>query len=445
LKKYKEHKITKVLSGSIAEELGIEEGDILLAINDQSIEDVFDYRYLLSDEFITLLVRKNSQEEWEFEIEKEIDEDLGLVFENELMDDLKPCRNKCVFCFIDQLPPHMRKTVYFKDDDWRMSFLYGNYITLTNMSDKDFERLLFYRLSPMNISVHATDPEVRKKMLNNRFAGDILERIKRIVDAGIEVNCQIVLCKGLNDGEILEKTIKDLGRFLPGIKSTSVVPVGISKFRHELYPLIPFEKEDARAVIKIIHKWQDYFKKKYNNSFIYAADEFYLTGEVEIPEFEKYEDFPQIENGVGMVALMKHEFDEYYKTLPEVLDEYIDVSIATGVITYPFICELVDRLNQKYPNLSVRIYPITNYFFGEKITVSGLMTGQDLLGQLKHKELGSRLLLPQNAFRDNDTILLDDMYVEDLEKELNIPITIVENSGKEFIKAILNIKENSNE
>ncbi|MBM7686536.1 DUF512 domain-containing protein [Defluviitalea raffinosedens] len=445
MKKYKEHKITKVLSGSIAEELGIEEGDILLAINDQSIEDVFDYRYLLSDEFITLLVRKNSQEEWEFEIEKEIDEDLGLVFENELMDDLKPCRNKCVFCFIDQLPPHMRKTVYFKDDDWRMSFLYGNYITLTNMSDKDFERLLFYRLSPMNISVHATDPEVRKKMLNNRFAGDILERIKRIVDAGIEVNCQIVLCKGLNDGEILEKTIKDLGQFLPGIKSTSVVPVGISKFRHELYPLIPFEKEDARAVIKIIHKWQDYFKKKYNNSFIYAADEFYLTGEVEIPEFEKYEDFPQIENGVGMVALMKHEFDEYYKTLPEVLDEYIDVSIATGVITYPFICELVDRLNQKYPNLSVRIYPITNYFFGEKITVSGLMTGQDLLGQLKHKELGSRLLLPQNAFRDNDTILLDDMYVEDLEKELNIPITIVENSGKEFIKAILNIKENSNE
>ncbi|HHW66813.1 MAG TPA: DUF512 domain-containing protein [Epulopiscium sp.] len=445
MKKYKEHKITKVLSGSIAEELGIEEGDILLAINDQSIEDVFDYRYLLSDEFITLLVRKNSQEEWEFEIEKEIDEDLGLVFENELMDDLKPCRNKCVFCFIDQLPPHMRKTVYFKDDDWRMSFLYGNYITLTNMSDKDFERLLFYRLSPMNISVHATDPEVRKKMLNNRFAGDILERIKRIVDAGIEVNCQIVLCKGLNDGEILEKTIKDLGRFLPGIKSTSVVPVGISKFRHELYPLIPFEKEDAREVIKIIHKWQDYFKKKYNNSFIYAADEFYLTGEVEIPEFEKYEDFPQIENGVGMVALMKHEFDEYYKTLPEVLDEYIDVSIATGVITYPFICELVDRLNQKYPNLSVRIYPITNYFFGEKITVSGLMTGQDLLGQLKHKELGSRLLLPQNAFRDNDTILLDDMYVEDLEKELNIPITIVENSGKEFIKAILNIKENSNE
>lgn len=445
MKKYKEHKITKVLSGSIAEELGIEEGDILLAINDQSIEDVFDYRYLLSDEFITLLVRKNSQEEWEFEIEKEIDEDLGLVFENELMDDLKPCRNKCVFCFIDQLPPHMRKTVYFKDDDWRMSFLYGNYITLTNMSDKDFERLLFYRLSPMNISVHATDPEVRKKMLNNRFAGDILERIKRIVDAGIEVNCQIVLCKGLNDGEILEKTIKDLGQFLPGIKSTSVVPVGISKFRHELYPLIPFEKEDARAVIKIIHKWQDYFKKKYNNSFIYAADEFYLTGEVEIPEFEKYEDFPQIENGVGMVALMKHEFDEYYKTLPEVLDEYIDVSIATGVITYPFICELVDRLNQKYPNLSVRIYPITNYFFGEKITVSGLMTGQDLLGQLKHKELGSRLLLPQNAFRDNDTILLDDMYVEDLEKELNIPITIVEISGKEFIKAILNIKENSNE
>jgi len=445
LEKYKEHKITKVLPGSIGEELGIEEGDILLAINNQSIEDVFDYRYLLSDDFITVLVRKQSSEEWEFEIEKEINEDLGLIFENELMDQLKPCRNKCVFCFIDQLPPHMRKTVYFKDDDWRMSFLYGNYITLTNMNDKDFERLIYYRLSPMNISVHATDPEVRKKMLNNRFAGNILERIKRIIDAGIDVNCQIVLCKGLNDGEILDKTIKDLGQFLPGIKSTSVVPVGISKFRHELYPLIPFEKEDAREVIRIIHKWQDYFKKKYNNTFIYAADEFYLTGELEIPEFEEYEDFPQIENGVGMLALMKHEFEEYYETLPEALEEDIDVSIATGVITYPFICELVERLKQKYSNLTVRIYPIINYFFGERITVAGLITGQDILSQLKDKELGSRLLLPQNAFRNNDTILLDDMYAEDLEKKLDIPVTIVGTSGQEFINGILNIKENTNE
>lgn len=445
MEKFKEHKIINVISGSIAEEVGLEEGDILLAINGQSIEDVFDYRYLLSDEEITLLIRKKSSEEWEIEIEKEINEDLGLIFKNELMDELKACKNKCVFCFIDQLPPHMRKAVYFKDDDWRMSFLYGNYITLTNMSDKDIDRLIYYRLSPMNISVHATDPEVRKKMLNNRFAGDILDKIKKIVDAGIDVNCQIVLCKGLNDGEVLDKTIKDLGDFLPGIKSTSVVPVGISKFRHNLFPIQAFEKEDARKVIKIIHKWQDVFKKKYNSSFIYAADEFYLTGELEIPSIDKYEDFPQIENGVGMLSLIKHEFEEYYKTLPDEIEENVEVSIATGIITYPVIVELVDKLLQKYSNLRVYIYPIINNFFGNKITVAGLITGQDILSQLKNKDLGSRLLIPQNAFREKDTIFLDDMYVEDLENKLDIPIEIIGVSGKEFINGILNIKENTNE
>ncbi|WP_058485540.1 DUF512 domain-containing protein [Defluviitalea phaphyphila] len=446
MKRYKEHKIVKVLPQSIGEELGIEAGDILLSINNSIIEDVFDYRYLLSDEEITLLIRKNdSNEEWEFEIEKDINEDLGLVFENELMDNLKACKNKCVFCFIDQLPPHMRKTVYFKDDDWRMSFLNGNYITLTNMSDEDIDRLIYYRLSPMNISIHATDPEVRKKMLKNPTAGDFLGKIKRMVDAGIEVNGQIVLCKGLNDGNILDKTIRDLEQFLPNMKSTSVVPVGLSKFRDNLYPLEPFTKEDAREVIEIIHKWQDYYKAKYNNTFIYAADEFYLTGEIEVPDYKRYEDFPQIENGVGMIALMKHEFNEYFKKLPDKLEENIEISMATGVITYPFIKELVNKLENKYSNLKVYIYPIINYFFGEQITVAGLMTGQDILNQLKDKKLGGRLLLPQNTFRDNDTILLDDMYAKDLEEKLKVPIEIVGTSGEDFIKAILNIKENTNE
>ncbi|NLJ88168.1 MAG: DUF512 domain-containing protein [Epulopiscium sp.] len=445
MKKFKEHEIKKVLPNSIAEELGIQEGDILISVNGKEIEDVFDYRYLISDEIITLLIRNKDLEEWEYEIEKDINEDIGLVFENELMDCLKSCKNKCVFCFIDQLPPSMRKTVYFKDDDWRMSFLTGNYITLTNMKEKDFERLFYYHLSPINISVHATDPEVRKKMLTNRFAGDILDKIKRIVDAGIEINCQIVLCKGLNDGEILKKSLEDLENFFPRVKSISIVPVGISKFRHNLYPLEAFEKDDAKEVINMVHKLQDYYKEKYGSYILYCADEFYITAEEEIPSIHRYEDFPQIENGVGMLALMKEEFDEYFKQLPDIIPDKINISIATGIASYSFINGLVSRLMNKYSNLTVKIYPIKNDFFGDKITVSGLMTGQDLINQLKDKELGSRLLLPENAFRDNDTILLDDVYIEDLEKQFNIPIEIVGVSGKDFIKAILYEKENKDE
>jgi putative radical SAM enzyme (TIGR03279 family) len=445
LKKFKEHEIKKVLPNSIAEELGIQEGDILISVNGKEIEDVFDYRYLISDEIITLLIRNKDLEEWEYEIEKDINEDIGLVFENELMDCLKSCKNKCVFCFIDQLPPSMRKTVYFKDDEWRMSFVTGNYITLTNMKEKDFERLFYYHLSPINISVHATDPEVRKKMLTNRFAGDILDKIKRIVDAGIEINCQIVLCKGLNDGEILKKSLEDLENFFPRVKSISIVPVGISKFRHNLYPLEAFEKDDAKEVINMVHKLQDYYKEKYGSYILYCADEFYITAEEEIPSIHRYEDFPQIENGVGMLALMKEEFDEYFKQLPDIIPDKINISIATGIASYSFINGLVSRLMNKYSNLTVKIYPIKNDFFGDKITVSGLMTGQDLINQLKDKELGSRLLLPENAFRDNDTILLDDVYIEDLEKQFNIPIEIVGVSGKDFIKAILYEKENKDE
>lgn len=445
MKKFKEHEIKKVLPNSIAEELGIQEGDILISVNGKEIEDVFDYRYLISDEIITLLIRNKDLEEWEYEIEKDINEDIGLVFENELMDCLKSCKNKCVFCFIDQLPPSMRKTVYFKDDDWRMSFLTGNYITLTNMKEKDFERLFYYHLSPINISVHATDPEVRKKMLTNRFAGDILDKIKRIVDAGIEINCQIVLCKGLNDGEILKKSLEDLENFFPRVKSISIVPVGISKFRHNLYPLEAFEKDDAKEVINMVHKLQDYYKEKYGSYILYCADEFYITAEEEIPSIHRYEDFPQIENGVGMLALMKEEFDEYFKQLPDIIPDKINISIATGIASYSFINGLVSRLMNKYSNLTVKIYPIKNDFFGDKITVSGLMTGQDLINQLKDKELGSRLLLPENAFRDNDTILLDDVYIEDLEKQFNIPVEIVGVSGKDFIKAILYEKENKDE
>lgn len=436
--------IKDILENSIAEEVGIEVGDILIDINDQVIHDVFDYRYLLSDEELTVHIQKPDGEEWLIDIEKDISEDLGLIFENELMDELKRCRNNCIFCFIDQLPPHMREAVYFKDDDWRMSFLYGNYITLTNMSDEDIDRLIYYRLSPVNVSIHVTNPEIRKKMLNNRFAGNILERLERIINAGIEVNGQIVLCKGINDREHLDQTIQEVSRFLPQMQSLSVVPVGISKFREGLFSLQPFEKEDAQEVLAIIHKWQQKLKKQHDMHFVFASDEFYLLAEQNIPSYETYEDFPQIENGVGMLAQMKKEFEDYWREIPEVIKP-TTVSIATGHAPYNFIQQLCIQLTQHYPNLTIHVYPIINRYFGESITVAGLLTGQDLIAQLKNQPLGERLLLSRNMFRDNDTILLDDMDVTEVEKALNIPVRIVDTTGKDFIKGILDIKENTNE
>jgi putative radical SAM enzyme (TIGR03279 family) len=444
LNKKKQHLIKDILENSIAEEVGIEVGDILIDINDQVIHDVFDYRYLLSDEELTVHIQKPDGEEWLIDIEKDISEDLGLIFENELMDELKRCRNNCIFCFIDQLPPHMREAVYFKDDDWRMSFLYGNYITLTNMSDEDIDRLIYYRLSPVNVSIHVTNPEIRKKMLNNRFAGNILERLERIINAGIEVNGQIVLCKGINDREHLDQTIQEVSRFLPQMQSLSVVPVGISKFREGLFSLQPFEKEDAQEVLAIIHKWQQKLKKQHDMHFVFASDEFYLLAEQNIPSYETYEDFPQIENGVGMLAQMKKEFEDYWREIPEVIKP-TTVSIATGHAPYNFIQQLCIQLTQHYPNLTIHVYPIINRYFGESITVAGLLTGQDLIAQLKNQPLGERLLLSRNMFRDNDTILLDDMDVTEVEKALNIPVRIVDTTGKDFIKGILDIKENTNE
>ena len=299
---YKAHLITDVLPGSIAEELEIEKGDKLLAINDEYIQDVFDYRFLLADEEIDLYIEKANGELWNLEIEKDYSEDLGLVFETELMDELIRCRNKCQFCFIDQLPPNMRKTVYFKDDDWRMSFLNGNYITLTNISERDLSRMIKYRLSPLNISIHATDPEVRINMLHNRFAGAIKEQLRHLIDNGIQVNGQIVLCKGLNDGAVLDQTIQDLSEFIPDILSLTIVPVGLSKFRESLTTLTSFDGPSSREVIRVVEKWQKYYLEKMGTRFVYAADEFFVTGGVELPSYESYEGFPVLDNGVGMLT-----------------------------------------------------------------------------------------------------------------------------------------------
>ena len=397
--KYTGHKITAVAPGSIGEELELEPGDLLLTIDGNEIEDIFDYEYMTQSEEFTLLVRKQDGEEWELEIDSG-GEDLGLTFENGLMSEYRSCRNKCIFCFIDQMPSGMRDTLYFKDDDSRLSFLQGNYITLTNMSDKDIDRIIRFHLSPINISVQTMNPELRCKMLTNRFAGEALKKMDRLYEAGTEMNGQIVLCKGVNDGKELEYSIERLSHYAPYMQSVSVVPVGLSKFRDGLYPLEPFTKEDACQVIDLIEGWQKKMYAEYGIHFIHASDEWYILAEREMPEESRYDGYIQLENGVGMLRLLYEEFTVYH-------------------------------------GRNVHVYPIRNDFFGEKITVAGLITGQDLIAQLKGKNLGSRLLLPACMFKNGEEIFLDDVTKEEAEAALQIPINIVKSSGYDLLEAVL--------
>lgn len=430
------HIIKDVLPGSIAEELEISAGDKLLAINDQEIEDVFDYHFLANEEYLTVLIEKPDGEQWELEIEKEYEEDLGIEFEQGLMDEYRSCRNKCIFCFIDQMPKDMRETLYFKDDDSRLSFLQGNYVTLTNMSDHDIDRIVRYHLEPINVSFQTTNPELRCKMLHNRFAGEALKKVDRLYEGGITMNGQIVLCKGINDGEELERSIRDLMKYAPQLQSVSVVPVGLSKYRDGLYPLLPFTKEDAKEVLHIIHKWQKKAYEEFGIHFIHGGDEWYILAEDELPEEERYDGYLQLENGVGMLRLLMNEFEEGYESLNG--DERDrEVSIATGFLAYPYIQRMADRIMEKYPKSKLHVYGIRNDFFGELITVSGLITGQDLIGQLKGKALGEKLLLPCNMLRIEEQDFLDDVTLQDVKDALQVPVDIVKSSGQDFIDAVL--------
>ncbi len=431
-----EHVIRSVSPGSIAQEMEIEPGDVLLTINGQSPEDVFDYRYLINDEMLLVLIRKANGEEWELEIEKEYTEDLGLEFENGLMDDYHSCRNKCIFCFIDQLPKGMRDTLYFKDDDSRLSFLQGNYLTLTNMNDHDLDRIIHYRLSPINISFQATNPDLRCRMLNNRFAGDILDKVKKLKEAGILMNGQIVLCKGVNDGEELARSVRDLERFFPELQSVSVVPVGLTRYREGLYPLEPFTKEDAEKVLQTIHGWQETFLKKYGMHFIHGGDEWYILAKEPFPETDAYDGYLQLENGVGMVRLLEEEVKEALAALPGDARSR-SVTIATGVLAAPFLQEHAKKIQKKYPNVKIQVLTVYNRFFGEQITVAGLITGQDLISQLKGAELGDRLLLTTHMLKSGEPVFLDDVTVEEAEKTLQIKISIVESSGSDLVNSIV--------
>ncbi|MDD6810567.1 MAG: DUF512 domain-containing protein [Lachnospiraceae bacterium] len=443
-----QHIIKRILPDSIAEEMGIEVGDTLLQIDGKDIKDIFDYQYLIQNEYIEVLVKKADGEEWLLEIDKEYEEDLGVEFENGLMDDYRSCHNKCIFCFIDQMPKGMRETLYFKDDDSRLSFLQGNYVTLTNMSDEDVARIIQYHLSPINISFQTTNPELRCKMLNNRFAGKALKQVKKLYEAGITMNGQIVLCKGINDGEELERSIADLTAYLPHLESVSVVPVGLSKYREGLFPLEPFEKEDAVKVLECVHKWQNKIYPEYGLHFIHASDEWYILAEQELPEEERYDGYLQLENGVGMLRLLREEFTDAMSKLPmeeilkkyEAMDTVKELSLVTGKLAYPYIRQMAEEMMQKIPHLKIYVYAITNEFFGERITVSGLLTGQDIMKQLQGKVLGKKILLPQNVLRSGEDYFLDDITVPEMEKTLQVKIDIVKSSGYDFVNTVLELE-----
>lgn len=423
---------------SIAIDCGIELGDIITKINGKEIKDILDFRYWTSDEYYTVEVEKKDGTVEEIEVYNDYFEQFGVTFEKELIDDPMLCRNKCIFCFMDQLPKNVRPTMHFKDDDVRLSFLSGNYVTLTNLNDDEVERLCRLKVSPINVSVHVTDGERRCMMLNNKNAHKVLDIMKKFASSGILMNAQIVLCKGINDREYLEKTIYDLETLYPSIRSISVVPVGISAHRDGLYPLESLEKDDCKAVISQVEKYQSEFLKKHSTRLVYLADEFYIKAGKKIPPCEYYEDFPQIENGVGLMAVFEDEINlemEYSSSWEDA--KPAPKTIATSYIAYDYIAEYVDMIKEKNHNLKCNVEKIKNNFFGEKITVTGLICGGDIISQLKGKELGEYLLISDSMLKSDEDIFLDDITVTDVERELGVKVLVVENSGQAFVSALM--------
>ncbi len=432
-------KICSVDPGSIAEEAGICPGDAIVEINGREIRDILSYKYHAADENITLKIEKASGGFEVIEIENPDYEDLGLNFEYPLLSKPRSCRNKCIFCFIDQLPEGMRETLYFKDDDSRLSLLHGNYVTLTNLNDDEIKDIADMHISPINISVHSTDPENRTLLFGHGKSGDILARMRFFASKGITMNGQIVLCKGVNDGKYLEKTLTELCMLYPAVYSVSVVPVGLSKYREGLYPLEPFEKEGAVKVIEQVQEFQQMMLEKYGSRVIYIADEFYLKAEMPIPSYDEYEDFPQIENGVGLIASLK---DEFYMALEDMERQKTNrtVSIATGKAAYPLMCELTRALANKVKGLKINVYEIKNNFFGEMITVAGLLCGCDLKAQLKGKELGEELFICRSMLRAEEEVFLDDVTVQELSETLGVPVKAVYNDGYELVDALVGME-----
>ena len=427
----KYNEISCVEIGSPADRAGLMAGDIITNINGRDVYDVLEYKYLCADTVLDIGISRSGETKT-FHITKEEYEDLGLEFTYPLMSKAKGCANKCIFCFIDQLPPNMRKTLYFKDDDSRLSFLHGNYVTLTNLSEREIKNIGEMKISPINVSVHTTDSELREFMIKNKNAGKMLDIMKYWASCGIVMNAQIVLCKGINDGAALDKTISDLSDMYPSVTSVSVVPVGITKYRDGLYPLEPYDKQAAKEIVNQVDGWQEKLLSKIGSRFIFAADEFYLKAETEIPPFDAYEDFPQIENGVGLIASMQDEFDFAIEDVRPLKREKT-VSIATGMAALSFVKSMADRLEEKTKNLKINVYGIENTVFGKNITVAGLLCGKDIINQLKNKEIGEALYITTSMLRAGENVLLDDVTTADLEKELGTKVIVTDNDGFDFV------------
>ena len=428
-------KIFDVTTGSHADKAGIKKGETLLSINSNEIVDVLDYRFYQVNRKLTLEVADEDKNVRTIEMTKGEYEEIGLEFETYLMDKQHSCRNKCIFCFIDQLPKGMRESLYFKDDDSRLSFLFGNYITLTNITEHEIDRSIKMHISPINVSVHTTNPELRCKMMNNRFAGDTLKYLKRFADAGITLNCQIVSCPGINDGDELVRTLTDLENL--GVNMTAIVPVGLTRYRENLYPLVPYNKETAGQTIDIIEKMGDECVKKHGRRIFFPGDEFYLLAEREIPSPEFYEDFSALEDGIGMIAYLTDDVGWKLEELDA--DESLchKVTIACGEGVFPYMKRIMSMINEKFPNITINTRAIKNNFFGGGINVSGLVTGGDLIDQLRDDDLGDRLLIPSSMLRFENDLFLDDVSTDDVERELNITLIPINNNGNDLVEAVI--------
>lgn len=428
-------KIFDVTTGSHADKAGIKKGETLLSINSNEIVDVLDYRFYQVNRKLTLEVEDEDKNVRTIEMTKGEYEEIGLEFETYLMDKQHSCRNKCIFCFIDQLPKGMRESLYFKDDDSRLSFLFGNYITLTNITEHEIDRIIKMHISPINVSVHTTNPELRCKMMNNRFAGDTLKYLKRFADAGITLNCQIVSCPGINDGDELVRTLTDLENL--GVNMTAIVPVGLTRYRENLYPLVPYNKETAGQTIDIIEKMGDECVKKHGRRIFFPGDEFYLLAEREIPSPEFYEDFSALEDGIGMIAYLTDDVGWKLEELDA--DESLchKVTIACGEGVFPYMKRIMSMINEKFPNISINTRAIKNNFFGGGVNVSGLVTGGDLIDQLRGDDLGDRLIIPSSMLRFENDLFLDDVSTDDVERELNITLIPINNNGNDLVEAVI--------
>jgi putative radical SAM enzyme (TIGR03279 family) len=435
------NQVAKVMLNSIAEEVGIEVGDKLISINENEVKDIIDYKFLITDEYLVIEVEKPDGEIWEIEIEKDYDEDLGIVFKEAILDKPRSCHNKCVFCFIDQLPKGMRETLYFKDDDSRLSFLQGNFLTLTNMSDDDIDRIIKYRISPINVSVHTTNPQLRIKMLNNRFAGNIYDILKKLSDAHIKVNTQIVCCPGLNDNEELVKTVEDLYKLYPSVENVAIVPLGVTKHRGNLPQLQLFHKESAKMQIELVANLQEKYEKEVGTPFARLSDEFYIVSEVDIPEENHYRGYEQLEDGIGMIRLLLSTIKDNLSYLQE--NSKGSFTMVTGTSAYPTIHMVALQIMESNPNINIDVVRVENEFFGKTITVAGLLTGKDIIEALKSRDLGKYIIIPSNVLRrgyelgsTEELILLDDYTVADLEKILNKKIIVCDYTGEDLIDLI---------